>query len=133
MPNTTSQKEVASKLPTRQQRPSVHLSRTVSGFRDFLREYGVVALAVGFVFGAQVKTVVDSFIAGFVNPIVGILLPGKGALDQKTFIFHHDGKMTTFAWGSFVSSVLSFVIIAFIIYATVKLLKLDKLKPKAGV
>jgi len=106
------------------------VGKQVSGFSDFLREYGVVALAVGFVFGAQVKTVVDQFTTSFVNPILGLVLPGTGGLAQKNLVVHVNNKTTLFAWGALVSSLISFIIIAAIIYYTVKVLKLDKLTKK---
>jgi large conductance mechanosensitive channel len=104
-------------------------SKHVTGFADFLREYGVVGLAVGFVFGAQVKSVVDQLTSSFLNPILGLLLPGNGAgLNQKTFTVHADGKTQIFAWGAFVDTLISFVLIAIIIYFVIKLFKLERLK-----
>jgi len=112
---------------------TIHAKRKVpkhvTGFADFLREYGVVGLAVGFVFGAQVKSVVDQLTASFLNPILGLVLPGTGAgLNQKTFTIHTDGKTQIFAWGAFVDTLISFVLIAIIIYFVIKLFKLERLK-----
>ena|SRR5665213_1029489 len=107
---------------------TVKVNRHVSGFSEFLREYGVVALAVGFVFGAQVKTVVDQFTSSFINPIVGLVLPGNSSLSQKSVTIHLLHKTTVFAWGAFVATMVSFIIIAAIIYYVVKAFRLDKLK-----
>ena len=102
----------------------------LEGFMNFIREQGVVGLAVGLVLGTQVKVVVDTFIASFLNPILGIILPGSGDLSQKVFIFDAWGKRAEFAWGQFVYVLISFVAIAAIIYYIVKALRLDKLKKK---
>ena len=64
--------------------------KVVMGFADFLREQSVVGLAIGLVIGAQVKSLADSLIASFINPLVGLVLPGKGALDQKN-VYHAPG------------------------------------------
>jgi large conductance mechanosensitive channel len=116
---------------------SVHAKRIVrvvpkhiNGFAVFLSEYGVVGLAVGFVFGAQVKAVVDQLTASFLNPIVGLILPGKGNLDQKTFTLHALGKVAVFSWGSFANTLISFIIIAALIYFVVKFFQLEKLGKK---
>ncbi|HJP96827.1 MAG TPA: MscL family protein [Candidatus Saccharimonadales bacterium] len=104
--------------------------KVVMGFADFLREQSVVGLAIGLVIGTQVKSLADSLIASFINPLIGLLLPGKGALDQKTFILHLDQKTAVFTWGSFVATMLSFLTTAAVVYFVFKSLKLDRLTKK---
>lgn len=102
----------------------------LQGFVDFIREQGVIGLAVGLALGTQVKTLVDQIIISFVNPSVGLLLPGKGTLAEKVFHMSFRDKGADFAWGAFASQLLSFVVVAAIIYFVVKGLKLDKLDKK---
>jgi large conductance mechanosensitive channel len=104
--------------------------KVVMGFADFLREQSVVGLAIGLVIGTQVKSLADSLIASFINPLVGLVLPGKGALDQKTFIMHLDNKSAVFTWGSFAATLLSFLTTAAVVYFVFKTLKLDRLTKK---
>jgi large conductance mechanosensitive channel len=106
------------------------INKQVGGFGEFIREFGVVGLAIGFVFGAQVKTVVDSFTSSIINPLLGLILPGTGNLNQKTFTVNLFSKTAVFGWGNFVSTIISFVIVAIIIYATYKIFNLDKLAKK---
>jgi large conductance mechanosensitive channel len=103
------------------------INKHVGGFEEFIKEFGVIGLAIGFVFGAQVKTVVDNFTTSIVNPLLGLLLPGTGNLNQKTFSLTIFSKTAVFSWGSFASSLVSFVIIAIIIYMTYKIFHLDRL------
>ena len=103
------------------------INKQVGGFGEFIREFGVVGLAIGFVFGAQVKTVVDSFTSSIINPLLGLILPGTGNLNQKTFTVNLFSKTAVFGWGNFVSTIISFVIVAIIIYATYKIFNLEKL------
>lgn len=146
-------KPVARRAPTRAkklpvqvkppQRPTKKAARTISreallasqpkvvtGFIDFLREQSVVGLAIGLVMGTQVKVLADQLIASFVNPLIGLVLPGRGSLDQKTFSIIVDGKTAVFAWGTFAATLLSFVITAAVIYFVFKSLNLDKLTKK---
>lgn len=102
----------------------------VRGFVDFLREQSVVGLAIGLVIGTQAKALVDQFMTSFVNPLIGLMLPGKGTLDQKVILVSFDSKVASFGWGAFLVSLITFVIVAMIIYYTFKGLGLDKLAKK---
>lgn len=104
--------------------------KQIHGFVDFLREQSVVGLAIGLVLGTQAKVLVDQLIASFINPLVGLLLPGKGTLLEKTFTVHLNGKAAAFGWGAFVISLLTFVVVAAVVYFVFKGLKLDKLDKK---
>lgn len=108
------------------------LSKQVTGFIDFIREQSVVGLAIGLVLGTQVKQLVDSIVSNFFNPLIGLLLPGSGSLAEKTVTVHLADKAATFGWGAFISTMLSFIAVAAIVYAIFKALKLDKLTKKKG-
>lgn len=101
----------------------------VGGFVDFLREHAVVGLAIGFVIGTQVQTVVKQLVASFIDPLFQLLF-GK-ALSQRTFTLHWHTRAANFGWGAFVYGLLDFVFVLAAIYAIVALLKLDRLdQPK---
>ena len=107
------------------------VGKQFSGFTEFLREQGVVGLAVGLVLGIQVKAVVDQFMASFVSPLLTLILPGgQGSFAKLSFSFTIGDKTQTFVWGSFVLTLLTLLIVALIIYAAYKLLHLDKLAKK---
>lgn len=110
--------------------PTRHVARPIDGFMAFVREQGVVGLAIGLVLGTQVKTLVDQLVASFINPILGLLLPGNGSLTEKVFYLRFNGKGEDFFWGAFVSQLISFLTVAAIIYFVVKGLRLDKLDKK---
>ncbi|HEX3568581.1 MAG TPA: MscL family protein [Candidatus Saccharimonadales bacterium] len=107
------------------------VNKQVNGFLDFLRAQSVVGLAIGLVLGTQVKQLVDSVVANFINPITQLLLPGTGTLPEKSLRVHIGSKTATFGWGSFLSTLLTFVIVAAVVYYTFKILKLDKLQKKS--
>jgi large conductance mechanosensitive channel len=96
----------------------------VHGFANFLREYSVVGLAVGFVAGSQVAVVVKQLVSSFVDPLF-VLLVGK-TLTSRTFTLHWHGRHANFGWGSFVYALLDFIFILITIYAAIKLFKLDR-------
>lgn len=106
------------------------VNNQVRGFFDFLREQSVVGLAIGLVLGTQAKQLVDQMVSSFLNPLVGLLLPGNGTLAQKIAIVHLWGKKATFGWGAFVVSLITFIIVAAVVFYVFKGLRLDKLDKK---
>ncbi|HMS50516.1 MAG TPA: MscL family protein [Candidatus Saccharibacteria bacterium] len=102
--------------------------KPLAGFVEFIREQGVIGLAIGLVIGTAVKSLVDSLVANIVNPIIGLVLGGVDLSHKSLCIRNVDGACTTYlTWGSFVSSLISFVTIAAVIYFVFKGLRLDKL------
>lgn len=95
----------------------------MKGFVKFIREQGVVGLAVGFILGGAVSKLVSSLVENIINPLVGMLL-GKVDLADKVV---HLSADTTLRWGAVVSTLIDFVIIAGVVYFGVSALKLDKL------
>lgn len=102
----------------------------LEGFSNFIRMQGVIGLAIGLVLGVQVKAVVDQIVASFINPVLGLVLPGAGSLSEKTFTLSVGAKQAVFAYGAFISVMISFLTVAWLVYLGVKLLKLDKLDKK---
>ncbi len=99
----------------------------MNGFLNFIREQGVVGLAVGFILGGAVSKTVSSLVDNIINPIVGAIL-GKVALDDKMFSMGG----VSLKYGAFISTVVDFVIVAAVIYYGVNAIGLNKLdKAKA--
>lgn len=97
--------------------------KAFGGFLDFVRERGVMGLAIGFVLGTAVQKVVTAFVNDLLNPIISILL-GR-AQNLKEF------KVGDFLVGDFIMVTLDFVILCLVIYTVFKLLGLEKLdKPQ---
>lgn len=98
----------------------------MKGFLNFVREQGVVGLAVGFILGGAVSKFVTAFITDLINPILGIILGLAGGLKDAYFTI---GKVK-FLYGDFLSSLIDFIVIALVVYFGVKILKLDRLDKK---
>lgn len=108
---------------------AVKQARPVGGFADFLREYTVVSLAIGFVVATQVQGLVKQLVAGFVDPFSKLLF--GTALSERTFTLHWHTRAANFGWGDFVYGLIDFLIVLVVIYIFIKLFRLDKLnKPK---
>lgn len=97
-------------------------------FLNFIREQGVVGLAIGFMLGGAVSKVVSSFVVDIVNPFVGLLLGFAGVLKDQYFMFFSAKVM----WGSFIANLIDFIIIALVVYYGFMLLGLTRFDKKKG-
>jgi len=119
-------KEELEKIPIKKIKGPFH------GFVKFIREQGVVGLAVGLVLGVAAKSVVDSLVQNVFNPIVGAL-SGAPDLNSKTICLRHNEAgacISNLGYGNVINSLVSFLIVAAVVYFVVKGLKLDKLDLK---
>ena len=95
-------------------------------FIDFVKEQGVVGLAVGFILGGAVSKMVASLVSDIINPIIGIVLGAAGDLASMSLSVGPIQLML----GHFISTLIDFIVIALVVYYGVKALKLDKLDKK---
>lgn len=100
--------------------------KKIKGFVDFVREQGVVGLAVGFILGGSIKEVVSSLVEDVINPLLGLVLGGTGGLEVAVFRVGEAEIM----WGSFVATLIDFLVIATVVYFGIKGLGLEKLDKK---
>lgn len=94
----------------------------MEGFKKFILRGNVVDLAVGVVIGAAFNSVVSSFVKSFFTPIIS-LLTGNNKL--STLYFSISG--TKIGYGDFLNALISFLIVAFVIYFFV-VLPMNKLQ-----
>jgi large conductance mechanosensitive channel protein len=97
----------------------------VNGFVEFLREHAVVGLAIGFVIGTQVQSVVRQLVTSFISPLFTLFF-GK-SIETRSFSLTYRDRIATFPWGAFLYGLLNFMFVVIAIYLIVKILKLDKL------
>ncbi len=98
----------------------------MQGFLDFVREQGVVGLAVGFILGGSISKVVSSIVNDLVNPLLGVVFGAAGSLSGAYLMLGQSKIM----WGNFVGNLIDFVVIALVVYFGVKGMGLDKLDKK---
>ncbi|WP_297288836.1 large-conductance mechanosensitive channel protein MscL [uncultured Flavonifractor sp.] len=84
-------------------------------FRKFIARGNVMDLAVGVIIGGAFKTIVDSLTNDILMPFVGLFI-GESTFAALTFQVGN----ATIAFGSFIQSVVNFLIMAFVIFLLVK-------------
>lgn len=98
----------------------------MKGFIDFIRDQGVVGLAVGFILGGAVSKLVASLVEDIISPVLALGLNNIENLSEA-YLQIGDARIM---WGSFINVLVDFVVVAMVVYFGVKFLKLDKLDKK---
>ncbi len=96
------------------------------GFVNFVREQGVVGLAVGFILGGAVSKVVSAIVTDLVNPVLGLALGAVGDLKDAYF----EIGSAKILYGDFLSKIIDFAVIALVVYYGVRFFRLDRLDKK---
>jgi len=83
----------------------------LSDFKKFILRGNVVDLAVAVVVGVAFTAMITAFVADIVTPLIAAIF-GKPSFSNLSFQLHH----STFKYGSFLNAVLSFLIIATVVF-----------------
>lgn len=101
-----------------------------AGFVNFIRTQGVIGLAVGLAIGAAAGDTVKKLVEGFINPIVQFIVGSQAGLEAAKWHVELFGRSADFKWGAFVSSLITLLATALVIYLIIHGFKLDKLDKK---
>ena len=100
-------------------------------FRDFIAKGNVMDLAVGIIIGAAFTAIVGSLVSDLINPVIGLILGGVDFSNMFVVLngdvpagaglqAARDAGAAVFAYGAFITAVINFGIIAFVVFLLVK-------------
>jgi large conductance mechanosensitive channel len=101
----------------------------IKEFRDFIAKGNVMDLAVGIIIGAAFTAIVNSLVTDLINPIIGLVTGGidfsnlfinLSSTDQASLKAARDAGAPVFAYGAFLTAVINFLIISFVVFLLVK-------------
>jgi len=105
----------------------------IKEFREFIARGNVIDLAVGVIIGAAFGNIIKSLTDDVIMPVIGKIMGGLGGLNFNDYFIPLDGKFTAYqtleqargstaviAYGSFITIVIQFIIIAACVFALVK-------------
>ena len=107
-------------------------------FKEFAVKGNVIDMGVGIVIGAAFTSIVNSFVADIINPIIGLL---TGGIDFSNIFINLSGKeyaslkeaqaagAATLNIGLFINAIISFLIVAWVLFLIIK--GVNKLKRQA--
>ena len=92
-------------------------------FKAFIAKGNVLDLAVGIIIGAAFTAIVTSLVDDLIQPLIGLII---GGLDFSSWGFSvGDAK---FAIGNFITAVIKFLIVAWVVFLIVK--AVNRMMPK---
>ena len=112
-------------------------------FKTFAVKGNVMDLAVGVIIGGSFGKIVDSVVGDLIMPVVGKIFGGLDFSNMLIVLGDNPNKLTaladlkkagiaTFAYGNFITVLINFIILAWIIFLMVKAMnKLKKEEPAA--
>jgi len=104
----------------------------LKSFLDFVRTQGVVGLAVGLVLGGAVSVLVKSLVDNVVMPPLGFVMGSAEGLKGLAWTMGEtsSGQPAILHYGVFLNDFINFLVIAFVVYFIVRLLRFDKIDKK---
>ncbi|MEM8849681.1 MAG: large-conductance mechanosensitive channel protein MscL [Pseudomonadota bacterium] len=93
-------------------------------FKDFIAKGNVMDLAVGIIIGAAFTAIVTSLVEDLINPLIGLVV---GGLDFSNLTVGVADAQ--FRYGAFITAIINFLIIAFVVFMLVKFV--NKIKAAA--
>ena len=91
----------------------------ISEFKDFILKGNVMDMAIGVIIGTAFADIVNALTADFINPIIG-LLGGADVAGEIVIKTLTDGTKITINYGHFITQVINFVIMAFVLFIILK-------------
>jgi large conductance mechanosensitive channel len=88
-------------------------------FKAFLESYKVLGLAVAFIMGVYLGLLVQSLVKDLLLPAIGLALPGLSDLAS----YQYTVAEQMFGVGNFLVALITFIIVAFVIFIIVKVTK----------
>lgn len=98
-------------------------------FKTFIAKGNVIDLAVGIIIGAAFTAIVNSLVSDLINPIIGVITGGidfsnlfinLGSGEYASLAAAKDAGAPVFAYGAFITAVINFLIIAWVVFLLVK-------------
>ncbi|GAA0315151.1 large conductance mechanosensitive channel protein MscL [Kineococcus aurantiacus] len=95
--------------------------KLINGFKDFILRGNVIDLAVAVVIGAAFTGIVTSLVNGLINPIIAAIggapdLEGAWVMPLRTIVEDGEPVEVGIQFGTIVSAVINFVIVAAVVY-----------------
>lgn len=108
-------------------------------FKEFALKGNLVDLAVAFIIGAAFSGLVQSVVNDIVMPVIGLI---TGGIDFSQMFWQLSGEPAatlaqareagaTIAYGNFITLVINFLIVAFVLFLVIKAMNAAKRKPPA--
>ena len=93
------------------------MKKFLQEFRDFALRGNVMDMAVGIIIGGAFTSIVSSLVNDIINPLLGLF----GGMNFDQLAWNITGDVTLY-YGKFITAVVNFLIMAFIVFILVKVM-----------
>lgn len=91
------------------------MKQFIAEFKEFLKEYKIIGLAIAFIIGIAATTLIKSLVDNIIMPLITPFIPG-GAWQTAVW---NIGPIVI-SWGAFLGAVINFIIIALVVFIIAK-------------
>jgi large conductance mechanosensitive channel len=116
-------KQIRELLAAKPAPPPPPLKGLWNEFKAFLESYKVLGLAVAFIMGVYLGSLVQSLVKDLLLPAIGLALPGLSDLASYQYTVGDAPAQQIFGVGNFLVALITFIIVAFVIFVIVKVTK----------
>lgn len=107
------------------------MKKFMQEFKEFAMRGNMLDLAIGIIIGGAFTTIVNSLVNDVINPLLGLII---GDIDFSNLFIALDGNtyatlaeaeelgVSVFKYGSFISNVINFIIMALVVFLMVKVI-----------
>lgn len=88
-------------------------------FKTFIMRGNVIDLAVGVIIGGAFQSIVSSLVNDIIMPLIG-MITGNVDFSERVWKIGEGDAAATVSWGSFLTALLNFLIISFVIFMIIK-------------
>ncbi len=102
------------------------VKKYIMEFKEFIKEYAIIGMAIAFIMGGATKDLVKSLVNDIIMPLLVPVISGE-AWQEATFTI---GSIAI-KWGSFLSALINFGVLALVVFLIAKkILKEETVKKK---
>ena len=102
------------------------MKKFMEEFKAFINRGNAMSMAVGVIIGGAFTSIVNSLVNDIINPLLGIF----GGLNFSEYSLPLKGE-ATLNYGNFITAVINFIIMAFVIFLLVRFINKLTVKPEA--
>ncbi len=100
-------------------RKGIQMKKLFAEFKEFISRGNVMDMAVGVIIGGAFTAIVNSLVGDLLNPLLGLITGGMD-FSNLHFVLGTGENAATLNYGSFISAVINFLLVALVIFALVK-------------
>jgi large conductance mechanosensitive channel len=103
----------------------------IKGFKEFILRGNVIDLAVAVVIGAAFTLIVNSIVAGLINPLIALIFQADSLNHVVWSVTGLTGNTVKFAFGAIIGAIINFIAVAVVVYF-VFVFPMNKAKERAA-